>query len=178
MLHLLLKTFQLEKLHSSIATRELAHQISEGFTDLRIRISSYCANTETEYLSKTIMTFKFVPSIVGNRRLTRRYQAMRIGVVALSILVAVSSTKADQVTTAPGFGPYFIGDGGEFTVTPDAGVAAMLGGYVNGVTANIVGFSNSCRISGCEDNRAENFISCSSPSSALAGYKTSRSALA
>jgi len=48
--------------------------------------------------------------------------------ILIALLVVVSS-QANQITTAPGFGPWLIGSGGEFTVTPDAGVAAMLGGY-------------------------------------------------
>jgi hypothetical protein len=58
-------------------------------------------------------------------------------------LVAVISIQANQVTTAPGFGPYVLGDGGEFTVTPDAGLAGILGGYSNGVTRSVPGFPGS-----------------------------------
>lgn len=42
---------------------------------------------------------------------------------------ATLSVRADQITTAPGFGPYQIGSGGEFTVTPDGAVAALMGSY-------------------------------------------------
>ena len=47
----------------------------------------------------------------------------------LGVLAAAPSLPANQITTAPGFGPWQEGDGGEFTVTPDAGVAAQLGVY-------------------------------------------------
>jgi hypothetical protein len=43
-------------------------------------------------------------------------------------LLAVISIQANQVTTAPGFGPWMIGSGGEFTLVADAGVAANLAG--------------------------------------------------
>jgi hypothetical protein len=53
------------------------------------------------------------------------------GIVLAFLAAAISFevAKADQVTTAPGFGPYQIGSGGEFTMIPDAGVTAMLGAY-------------------------------------------------
>jgi len=58
------------------------------------------------------------------------------------VVLGVVPVWANQVTTAPGFGPFNIGDG-EFTMTADAGLSSILGGYANGVTANIVGFANS-----------------------------------
>ena len=62
--------------------------------------------------------------------------------VCLGLLAAAPSVRADQITTAPAFGPWQIGDGGEFTVTPDAGVAAQLGGY-SPFTMNQGGFRGS-----------------------------------
>ena len=53
----------------------------------------------------------------------------RLGVAVLAFMISAGAAKADQVTTAPGFGPYQIGSGGEFTLIPDAGVSAMLGAY-------------------------------------------------
>jgi hypothetical protein len=61
-----------------------------------------------------------------------------IGVV---FLVAIP-TWADQITTAPGFGPWQQGIGGEFTVTPDAALAAQLGTY-SPFTMNQGGFLGS-----------------------------------
>src|SRR5450759_192048 len=58
-------------------------------------------------------------------------------------ILAVIPIQANQVTTAPGFGPYQIGSGGEYTMITDAGVAAILGGYSNGVTMNILGYPGS-----------------------------------
>jgi len=58
-------------------------------------------------------------------------------------ILAVIPIQANQVTTAPGFGPYEIGSGGEYTMITDAGVAAILGGYSNGVTMNILGLPGS-----------------------------------
>jgi hypothetical protein len=74
-------------------------------------------------------------------RATKAGTSLLLGAFFAAFLVL--SVKADQVTTAPGFGPFEIGGGGEFTMTPDAGVAAMLGSYSPGITMNIVGFSNS-----------------------------------
>ena len=47
----------------------------------------------------------------------------------LAVVAGTTSAQADQITTAPGFGPYQSGSGGEFTVIPDAPVAALLGSY-------------------------------------------------
>ena len=41
-------------------------------------------------------------------------------------LLAAISARADQITTAPGFGPYQIGSGGEYTVIPDPPVTAAV----------------------------------------------------
>lgn len=58
---------------------------------------------------------------------------MGVGRVASAVVLAVGllgqPVMADQITTAPGFGPWQVGSGGEFTVTPDAGLAAVLGAY-------------------------------------------------
>jgi hypothetical protein len=72
---------------------------------------------------------------------TRSKNILMLGVFLA--LVAVLPIQANQITTAPGFGPYVIGDGGEFTVTPDAGLAGILGGYSSGVTRSITGFPGS-----------------------------------
>jgi hypothetical protein len=52
--------------------------------------------------------------------------------LALALLIGVLSVvpaKGLQITMAPGFGPYDIGSGGEFTVTPDAALAPLIGTY-------------------------------------------------
>ena len=63
-------------------------------------------------------------------------QVVVIGVVVLSVLGAAISTQADQLTTAPGFGPWQFGAGGEFTVTPDAGISALLSPSYSPFTVN------------------------------------------
>jgi hypothetical protein len=57
-------------------------------------------------------------------RIERRLAVM--GVVVLAVIATAISTEANQLTTAPGFGPWQFGAGGEFTVTPDAGISALL----------------------------------------------------
>jgi hypothetical protein len=107
-----------------------------------IRIFSCCSNLEQRYSSEVFMNMNFDWSFARCFRLPRGCQAMNL-TAALCILVCATSASANQVTTAPGFGPYIIGSGGEFTLTPDAGVAALLGGYANGVTMNIPGYRDS-----------------------------------
>ncbi len=70
--------------------------------------------------------------------------ALRSSLVAglVVALFADQSLQANQITTAPGFGPWQIGSGGEFTVTPDAAVAAQLGSY-SPFTLNQGGFLGS-----------------------------------
>lgn len=74
------------------------------------------------------MKFMSVSFLTGNHWLKRGFRAV-LGGAALLAAAGTVSVQADQVTTAPGFGPYQIGSGGEFTVTPDAPVAALLSGY-------------------------------------------------
>lgn len=62
--------------------------------------------------------------------------------VLLAMFTGQTTLKADQITTAPGFGPWQIGSGGEFTVTPDAAVFAQLGAY-SPFTMNQGGYANS-----------------------------------
>jgi hypothetical protein len=138
----LAKTFQTKNIYSSHTFRDLALPSSAGLTDLFIRIISRCANFQREYYRNTFMNFNFEPSFAGSRRLLRGFRAMSI-VVAFCLLICATSARANQITTAPGFGPYQIGSGGEFTMITDAGVAAMLGGYSNGVTMNILGYPGS-----------------------------------
>ena len=71
---------------------------------------------------------------------TRSKNALMLGIFLA--LVAVIPIQANQITTAPGFGPYVIGDAGEFTVIADAGVAAILGNY-SPYTINQGGYANS-----------------------------------
>lgn len=63
--------------------------------------------------------------------------------ILLNVLVWLNCTvSADQITTAPAFGPWQIGSGGEFTVTPDAALTAQLGSY-SPFTMNQGGFRGS-----------------------------------
>lgn len=56
----------------------------------------------------------------------------------LMVFLAASMAMADQVTTVGGYGPYQTGQGGEFTLRPDAQLSWVLNaGYVEGVTKNI-----------------------------------------
>jgi len=63
----------------------------------------------------------------GNFRRQHRWLGLALG-AALMAGAGTSSVQADQVTTAPNFGPYHAA-AGEFTMLPDAGVTAMLGAY-------------------------------------------------
>jgi hypothetical protein len=60
----------------------------------------------------------------------------------ITLLAVATASWADQITTAPGFGPWFGIDHGEFTVTADAGVASQLGNY-SPFTMNQGGFFGS-----------------------------------
>lgn len=63
--------------------------------------------------------------------------------VTVAVLTALLLTsKADQVTVAPNFGPWQTGSGGEFTMTPDLGLKAKLGAY-SPFTMNQGGFLGS-----------------------------------
>ena len=48
---------------------------------------------------------------------------------ALIAFVGIFSAQGNQLTVVPGFGPYDSGGGGEYTVIPDAALAAQLGPY-------------------------------------------------
>ena len=50
-------------------------------------------------------------------------------VVMALVLGVAGILRADQITTAVNFGPWQVGSGGEFTVTPDAPLAALIAGY-------------------------------------------------
>ena len=64
---------------------------------------------------------------------------------ALAVLVGmamVPALLADQVTTVNSYGPYQTGQGGEFTLRPDAQLSWVLGeGYVDTVTKNVLGLN-------------------------------------
>ena len=60
----------------------------------------------------------------------------------LGVLAVVPSLRANQVTIAPGFGPWLGGAGGEFTAIADAGVLAQLGVY-SPFTMNQGGYAHS-----------------------------------
>ena len=77
------------------------------------------------------------PSLAGSQRSNT---TMLLGIFIA--LLAVISIQANQVTTAPGFGPWMIGSSGEFTMVADAGVAANLAGY-SPYTVNQGGYANS-----------------------------------
>ena len=49
--------------------------------------------------------------------------------VSLALLGGAMGAGANQLTMEPGFGPYIVGGGGEFTVLPDAPLAGALGAY-------------------------------------------------
>lgn len=65
-----------------------------------------------------------------------------LGTTLLGMVSFTPALQADQITTAPGFGPWQQGGGGEFTVTPDAAIAALLGNY-SPFTSNQGGFRGS-----------------------------------
>ena len=52
-----------------------------------------------------------------------------VAVAVAGVFSLVTPVLANQITVEPGFGPWQIGSGGEFTVVPDAGVASQLGAY-------------------------------------------------
>jgi hypothetical protein len=59
----------------------------------------------------------------------------------LMVLTLAPIAMADQVSIGATFGPYQTGTGGEFTLSPDAGLSWVLNsGYVDGVTKNVPGF--------------------------------------
>ena len=77
------------------------------------------------------MTFKLTSDFSSNRLMRTVFVAVnakRVLVLALSIgSLCAFSARADLFTMAPGFGPYQIGSGGEFTLIPnDAGAATLL----------------------------------------------------
>lgn len=55
--------------------------------------------------------------------------ARALGAVCVATLLAASTASADQISTAVNFGPFAIGSGGEFTVTPDAPLANLNSAY-------------------------------------------------
>jgi len=87
------------------------------------------------------MNMNFKPSFEVSRWLLRGCQAMSL-TAAICLLFCATSASANQVTTAPGFGPWMIGSSGEFTMVADAGVAANLAGY-SPYTVNQGGYANS-----------------------------------
>jgi hypothetical protein len=59
-------------------------------------------------------------------------RGVQLSLLSVAFSASLVSTTADQISTtgAPGgFGPFQIGTGGEFTMAPDAPIAALLGGY-------------------------------------------------
>jgi len=62
--------------------------------------------------------------------------------VMLGVSVLAPSMLANQITTAPAFGPWQTGDGGEFTVIADPGVQSQMGVY-SPFTMNQGGYANS-----------------------------------
>lgn len=82
--------------------------------------------------------FKYFASSFGLGRMTRIVSL----VSGIGLLASAISSNANQLTTAPGFGPWQVGSGGEFTVTPDAQLAAQLGTY-SPFNLNQGGFSGS-----------------------------------
>lgn len=46
--------------------------------------------------------------------------------LSFGIVFAISSATADQIATAPSFGPFQVGNGGEYTVIPDTAIAALV----------------------------------------------------
>jgi len=65
-----------------------------------------------------------------------------ITTVATLVFASATTSSANQITTAPNFGPWQEGSGGEYTVTPDAPLAAQLGSY-SPFTMNQGGFLGS-----------------------------------
>jgi hypothetical protein len=62
-------------------------------------------------------------------------------IVATAMVPAVLANQVAQVTVAPGdtYGPYQVGYGGEFTLTPNAQLSWVLNeGYVEGVTKDVI----------------------------------------
>jgi len=56
-------------------------------------------------------------------------QCFFVTVLSLSIFGSAPYLTADQITTAANLGPWHQGSGGEYTMTPDAALAALLGNY-------------------------------------------------
>lgn len=54
--------------------------------------------------------------------------------VTVGLLLCAVSVMADSIKVMPNFGPYNVGNGGEYTVLPDFSVS----GYVSGVTSDLV----------------------------------------
>lgn len=54
--------------------------------------------------------------------------------VTVGLLLCAVSVMADSIKVMPNFGPYNVGNGGEYTVLPDFNVS----GYVSGVTSDLV----------------------------------------
>ena len=59
-----------------------------------------------------------------------------------SVLLIPQLAVSDTVTTVGGYGPYQTGQGGEFTLRPDAGLSYLLSGYVPGTSSDVEGYQN------------------------------------
>src|SRR5437868_4686901 len=86
-----------------------------------------------------------------NREPGRGVSWMRQAALLSAVLmVLASSALADQVTTAVNFGPWQVGIGGEFTVTPDAPLLSQIdaGAYspftMNQVPSRFFNFQTFC----------------------------------
>lgn len=74
------------------------------------------------------MILSFDPILSGRSWLRRVLRVLTGVIVWVLVTGAGGSGRANQVTTAPNFGPYHA-SAGEFTVLPDPEVSALLGGY-------------------------------------------------
>jgi len=85
---------------------------------------------------------------VGQKFAGSNYVGLSAAAILAAVILAGSSfaqaqpLPPNQITTAPGFGPWIEGSGGEFTVIGSPGIAALLGGY-SAYTVNQGGYQNS-----------------------------------
>jgi len=86
---------------------------------------------------------------MGNSTITKKASASKAKLVSvcsvavIGVFACATIAMADQVTIAPyNYGPWQTGVGGEFTVTPDAQLAAQLGNY-SPWTSNQGGYNGS-----------------------------------
>jgi len=96
--------------------------------------------TNSALKTKSSMNFSFKGSCVNAGAVAGTYSALPVAIL-MAMLAVVPVSRANQITTATGFGPFSV-EAGEMTVTPDAGVSALLGGY-SLLTLNQGGFSGS-----------------------------------